>query len=59
MIVKKVSNRIFDIADFEYYAIADGIKEILTKSCTGIAAFLKNYYQKQRSQGDLRLSLPL
>jgi len=59
MIVKKVSNRIFNIADFEYYAIADGIKEILTKSCTGIAAFLKNYYQKRRSQGDLRLSLPL
>src|SRR6056297_913916 len=59
IIVKKVSKRIYDIPDFDYYALADGIKEILTKSYTGIASFLKSYYKKRRSQKNLRLSLPL
>ena len=59
IIVKKVSERIYDIPDFDYYALADGIKEILTKSYTGIASFLKSYYQKRRSHKHLRLSLPL
>jgi len=57
--VKKISERIFDIPNFEYYALADGIKEILAKSYTGIASFLKSYYKKRRSQKRLRLSLPL
>jgi citrate lyase synthetase len=57
--IKKVSERIFEIPDFEYYALADGIREILAKSYTGIATFLKSYYKKRRSQKKLRLSLPL
>ncbi|WP_233486943.1 MULTISPECIES: transposase [unclassified Halanaerobium] len=59
IIVKKVSERIYDIPEFDYYALADGIKEILSKSYTGIAAFLKSYYKKQRSQNHLRLFLSL
>ena len=59
IIVKKVSERIYDIPDFDYYALADGIKEILAKSYTGIASSLKSYYKKRRSQEHLRLSLPL
>lgn len=59
LIVKKVSERIFNLPDFDYYAIADGFKAILDKSYTGISSFLKSYYQKRRSQKHLRLSLPL
>jgi len=59
IIVKKVSERIYDIPDFDYYALADGIKEILAKTYTGIASFLKSYYKKRRSEKRLRLSLPL
>jgi hypothetical protein len=59
IIVKKVSERIYDIPDFDYYALADGIKEILTKSYSGITSFLNSYYKKRRSQKRLRLSLPL
>ncbi|QTL99777.1 transposase [Iocasia frigidifontis] len=59
IIVKKVSDRIFNLPDFDYYAIADGFKAILEKSYTGINSFLKSYYQKQRSQNNLQLSLPL
>jgi hypothetical protein len=59
IIIKKVSERIYDIPDFDYYALADGIKKIFTKSYTGIASFLKSYYKKRRSQKHLRLSLPL
>ena len=59
IIVKKVAERIYDIPDFDYYALADGIKEILAKTYTGIATFLKSYYKKRRSEKRLRLSLPL
>ena len=59
IIVKEVSERIYDIPDFDYYALADGIKKILAKSYTGIASFLKSYYQKHQSHNHLRLPLPL
>src|SRR6056297_242856 len=59
IIVQKVSERIYDLPDFDYYAIADGFKAILDKSYTGITTFLKSYYQKRRSQNNLQLSLPL
>lgn len=58
-IVQKISERIYDIPNFDYYAIADGFKNILEKTRIGIQSFLKSYYQKRQSQGFLRLSLPL
>ena len=57
--VKKVSKRIYEIPNFDYYAIADGIKFILNKSYSGINSFLKSYYQKHQSQKRLRLFSPL
>ena len=35
-----VSRRLFDIADFLYYAVADGIFEVLKFVKRGISAFL-------------------
>lgn len=58
-LVQKTSKRIYDIPDFDYYAIADGFKYILEKTVTGIGSFLKSYYQKRQSQGFELLSLPL
>ena len=58
LIVKKISSRIFGVPDFDYYALADGIKEILKKSYTGISNYLKSCYQKHRSQAQLRLLSP-
>jgi len=34
-----------NIPDFKYYILADGIREILAKTHTGIASFLKIYYK--------------
>ncbi|SDF60976.1 Transposase DDE domain-containing protein, partial [Halanaerobium congolense] len=48
--ISKLAKRIYDIPNFDYYAIADGIFEILKKSCTGIKSFLNSNIKFKRSQ---------
>lgn len=55
----KISKRIYDIPEFNYYALADGFSCILEKTVTGIKRFLRSYYQKRQSQGIKLMSLPL
>jgi hypothetical protein len=58
-LVRKISKIIYDIPEFNYYAITDGFGCILEKTVTGIKSFLKSYYQKRQSQGVKLLPLPL
>ncbi|MEY8765073.1 MULTISPECIES: transposase [Clostridium] len=41
ILIQKLSNRIYKIPDFDYYAVADGIYSILKKTLTGIKSFMK------------------
>ncbi|UCE33149.1 MAG: hypothetical protein JSV40_07855 [Deltaproteobacteria bacterium] len=38
----KAAKRIFGIPDFRYYALADGIKEVLSKAGKGKVLLMKN-----------------
>lgn len=56
--IRKLAERIYDIPDFDYYAIADGIHNIFKKARTGIQSFLgKNKRAKQSRQLTLGLLL--
>jgi len=49
----------FKKQQFDYYAIADGIKGILEKTTSGIKKFLKSYYLNRQSHNLRLLSLPI
>lgn len=57
--ISKLAKRIYDIPNFDYYAIADGIFEILKKSRTGIKSFLNLNIKSKRSQQPNLFSLQL
>ncbi|WP_143402885.1 hypothetical protein [Garciella nitratireducens] len=50
LLILKISKRIYDIPEFNYYALADGIYTILQKTKTGIKKFIKPKFKKKRSQ---------
>ena len=53
--ISKLSKRIYDIPDFDFYAIADGIFAILKKTRKGIQSFLN---KKNKSKPSQQLNLP-
>ena len=50
LLILKISKRIYDIPEFDYYALADGIYTILQKTKTGIKKFIKPRFKKKESQ---------
>ena len=50
LLILKISKRIYDIPEFDYYALADGIYTILQKIKTGIKSFIKSRSRKRKSQ---------
>lgn len=48
--INKLSKRIYDIPDFDYYAISDGVNNILKKATTGIKNFIQEKIKSDRSQ---------
>lgn len=50
LLILKISKRIYDIPEFDYYALADGIYTILQKTKTGIKSFIKSRSRKRKSQ---------
>ncbi|WP_200810736.1 transposase [Garciella nitratireducens] len=50
LLILKISKRIYDIPEFNYYALADGIYTILQKTKTGIKKFIKPRFKKKGSQ---------
>lgn len=55
LLIYKLSERIYDIPMFDYYAIADGFKAILEKARTGVKSFIHGKLKNRRSQ---QLKLP-
>lgn len=53
--ISKLAERIYDIPEFDYYAIADGILAILEKTRKGIQSFLD---ENIKSKGSQQLNLP-
>ena len=53
--IRKLAKRIYDIPVFDFYAIADGIFNILKKTRTGIQSFL---HKNIKSKGSQQLILP-
>lgn len=47
-IIMRISKRIFGIPDFRYYAIADGIKELLSRNIKGPLRFLPKWTPKNQ-----------
>jgi len=50
MWITKLSERIYDIPEFDYYAIAAGIYNIFKKTRTGIQSFINKNLKYQQSQ---------
>ncbi|WP_156801193.1 hypothetical protein [Halobacteroides halobius] len=50
MWITKLSERIYDIPEFDYYAIATGIYNIFKKTRTGIQSFINKNIKYQQSQ---------
>ena len=48
--IENISNRIYGIPDFDYYALADGIYTILKKTLTGIKSFLQPVFKIKAPQ---------
>ncbi|WP_127719685.1 hypothetical protein [Clostridium sp. AWRP] len=48
--IENISNRIYGIPDFDYYALAGGIYTILEKTLTGIKSFLQPVFKIKASQ---------
>jgi hypothetical protein len=53
--ISKLSKRIYNIPNFDYYAIADGIYNILKKTRKGIQSFIDKNIKSKASQ---QLMLP-
>ena len=53
--ISKLAKRIYDIPEFDYYAIADGILAILEKTRKGIQSFIDKNIKSKASQ---QLNLP-
>lgn len=56
--IRKLAKRIYDIPDFDYYAIADGIYNIFKKARTGIQSFIGSNKKSKQSR-QLKLGLIL
>ncbi len=50
LLILKTSKRIYDIPEFDYYALADGIYTILQKTKTSIKKFINSRFKKKESQ---------
>ncbi len=50
LLILKTSKRTYDIPEFDYYALADGIYTILQKTKTGIKKFINSRFKKKESQ---------
>jgi hypothetical protein len=48
--IQNLSKRIYDIPDFDYYALADGIYAILKKTHTGIKEYIKPIIKNSSTQ---------
>ena len=48
--IQNISKRIYDIPDFNYYALADGIYAVLKKTHTGIKNFIKPVSKTKTTQ---------
>jgi len=48
--IRKFAKRIYDIPEFDYYAIADGIYNIIKKARTGIQSFLNKNKRLKKSK---------
>jgi len=59
MWITKMSKRIYEIPNFDYYAIADGIFNILKRAKTGIKSILHRKIKNNKSQQMKLMEMPL